>query len=375
MQYRKLGGTGVSVSALGFGGMRLPMESGHVVTDRAIGIIHRAFDLGVNLIDTAVGYCHQESQVVVGKALKGWRDEITLSTKNNYRGDDPKEWRAVLDQSLQRLDLDLIDIYNFHGLRLERFRNWEKLNHSPIDEMLRAKDEGCISHIGFSCHDTPGNMIELIDTGMFETLILQYNLLNRSNEEVIAHAGRRNVGIIVMGPVGGGRLAAPSPTLMEMMDRPVASTAELALRFVLSNPNVSTALSGMSTMEMVEENVATASDSRPLSADERKRIVAALEEKRRLSDLYCTGCGYCMPCPNGVDIPRNFELVNYHRLYALEEYARDQYLRLGEKMVKGERAPAWARACIECGECEDKCPQNIPIRRQLKEADALLGGG
>jgi predicted aldo/keto reductase-like oxidoreductase len=176
-----------------------------------------------------------------------------------------------------------------------------------------------------------------------------------------------------MGPVGGGRLAAPGSQLRGMIDKPVASTAELALRFVLSNKGISSALSGMGSIEMVEENVATASLQTPLTPSERKQIIEALREKKRLSDLYCTGCGYCMPCPNGIDIPRNFELVNYLRLYGLEEYTKQQYRQLGEKKVEGEIVPAWAEACIECGECEEKCPQNIEIRKQLNETQILLG--
>lgn len=372
MQYRTLGNTGLKVSALGFGAMRLPMEEGHVETKEALDIIHRAFELGVNLIDSAVGYCDQESEITVGKALKGWRDGIVVSTKNHYKGDDPKKWRAFLDQSLSRLDVDYIDIYNFHGFKLELFQRWKKLAHSPIDEMKKAKEEGLIKHIGFSCHDTPANMIKLLDTGLFESMILQYNLLNTINEKVIAHAKANGIGIIVMGPVGGGRLAAPSQSLMKMIEKPVASTAELALRFVLSNPNVSAALSGMNTIQMSEENVATASIEKPLSPEERKQILAALEEKKKLADLYCTGCGYCMPCPNGVDIPSNFQLMNYYHLYDLKEYARKQYARLGQRMVEGEPKPAWADACQECGECEEKCPQNIEIRKQLKETHEAL---
>jgi predicted aldo/keto reductase-like oxidoreductase len=372
MQYREMGKTGLKVSALGFGAMRLPMEAGHVRIKEAVEVIRRAFDLGVNLIDTAVFYCNQESEITVGKALKGWRDRIILSTKNNYRENDPDEWRSVLDQSICRLDVDHIDIYNFHALNLEKFREWRKLPISPIDEMKKAKEDGLIKHIGFSCHDTPTNMIKLLDTGLFESMILQYNLLNTSNERIMAHAKRKGIGIIVMGPVGGGRLSTPSKALKDMMGKPVASTAELALRFVLSNPNVSAALSGMSTPEMVEENAATASIEEPLTPKERSQIMAALEEKKRLADLYCTGCGYCMPCPNGVDIPRNLELMNYYRLYGLREYARDQYKRLGQRMVEGEPKPAWAVACQECADCEGKCPQNIEIRKQLKEVDTTL---
>ena len=348
------------------------MEEGHVKTGEALDIIHRAFDLGVNLIDTAVGYCNQESEITVGKALKGWRDNIVVSTKNHYKGNDPKEWRALLDQSLHRLDVVYIDIYNFHDLKLEEFRTWEKLSHSPIDEMKRAKEEGLVRHIGFSCHDTPANMIKLLDTGLFESMILQYNLLDTKNEKAMAHAKKKGIGVIVMGPVGGGRLAAPSQTLRQMIDKPVSSTAELALRFVLSNSNVSAALSGMSTIQMVEENATTASIEKSLTPTERRQILAALEEKKKLADLYCTGCGYCMPCPNGVDIPQNFQLMNYYRLYDLVEYARTQYERLGQRMVEGELKPAWAAACQECGDCEEKCPQNIEIRKQLKETDAAL---
>jgi hypothetical protein len=372
MQYRELGRTGLKVSALGFGAMRLPMAEGHVKTDEAIGVIHRAFELGVNLIDSAVGYCNEESEITVGKALKGRRDKIVVSTKNPYKGDDPAEWKANLNQSIRRLDVDHIDIYNFHGFKLEVFERWQKLSHSPIDEVKAAKKEGLIRHIGFSCHDTQANMIKLLDTGLFESMILQYNLLNTSNEDVISHAKANGIGIIVMGPVGGGRLAAPNQALREMIEKPVTSTAELALRFVLSNFGVSAALSGMNTLQMVEENAATASVGTLLTVEERRQVTAALEEKKKLAQLYCTGCGYCMPCPNGVDIPSNFELLNYYRVYGLGEHARREYQRLGQRTVEGKLKPAWADACQECGDCEEKCPQKIEIRKQLKETRSSL---
>lgn len=154
----------------------------------------------------------------------------------------------------------------------------------------------------------------------------------------------------------------------------VKSTPEIALRFVLSNPNVNVALSGMSELRQVEENVTTASREESLSKDELTQIRAALDENERLAELYCTGCGYCMPCPNGVDIPENFRLMNYHRIYGLTEYAQQRYAQLGQRRnPQGEIQPAWAAACVECGECEGKCPQNIPISEQLKEVDQALG--
>lgn len=173
-----------------------------------------------------------------------------------------------------------------------------------------------------------------------------------------------------MGPVAGGRLAVSSKTIQELLEGRQASTPELALRFVLAHPGVSCALSGMNTVEMVEENVKAASLETPLAADELQRINLALEENERLADLYCTGCDYCMPCPQEVNIPLNFRLMNYHRVYGLTEYAKNQYLKIGTtEELKGKKADE----CIECGQCEDKCPQHIEIRKQLRETALALG--
>ena len=167
--------------------------------------------------------------------------------------------------------------------------------------------------------------------------------------------------------------AAPSSQIRGMVGG-VKSTPEIALRFVLSNPNVTLALSGMNTVEMVEENVATASREEPLSTEERQQVLDALQELGRLSDLYCTGCGYCMPCPNGVDIPANLRAMVEYRVWGLHEHARSLYARLGkERKWRGQRVRRWAEACVDCGECEPKCPQNIPIRERLQETALALG--
>jgi len=173
------------------------------------------------------------------------------------------------------------------------------------------------------------------------------------------------MGVVVMGPVGGGRLAAPSEQIKGMIKSDASSSAEVALRFVLSNPNVSTAISGMSTVEMVEENVATASREEPLLPNEKQAVEASLIENKRLMELYCTGCKYCMPCPNEVNIAENFRLMNLHRVYGLTDHARQLYKRLSnpERPNRGKRA----EDCIECGECEPKCPQKIKIIEQLRE--------
>jgi hypothetical protein len=176
-----------------------------------------------------------------------------------------------------------------------------------------------------------------------------------------------------MGPVGGGRLVGFSPKIARMVPGGIKSNPEIALRFVLSHPGVSCALSGMSTIQMVEENAATASREEPLSEKERAQIMAALDETKRLADLYCTGCGYCMPCPHDVNIPKNLEYMNYYRVYGLKEYARQAYADLGVKNIEWITGLK-AEYCIQCGECEPKCPQHIPIMEQLEEVARVLGG-
>jgi len=369
MIYRTLGRTGYKVSQLGFGAMRLPMSevNGEQVVDRdlAIPMIHRAFEGGVNYIDTAVGYCNQDSQRAVGEALKGWRDKIVVSTKNHYYGEDEKEWWSHLENSLERLDVDYIDIYNHHGLNWNRYV--EGVEPRVSKWMRKARDQGLIKHICCSFHDSNEALVKLVDTGYVESITLQYNLLYRDLEEGIAHAHDKNVGIVVMGPVAGGRLGVRSEVLAEMVPG-VDRVPELALRFVLSNRNVTLALSGMSTMQHVEENAEVAADEVSLSDGDRQLIREQLKRLAEMAKLYCTGCKYCMPCPQEVNIARIFELYNLGQVYGLWGIAKEGYARLPERRNGGKQADE----CIECGECEEKCPQNIEIRAQLKAAHAAL---
>lgn len=373
MQYRKFGNTGIKISALGFGAMRLPtmMVGEKEVFDHEEGekAIRRAFELGVNYVDTAPGYCNQESEIIVGKALKGWRDKVYLSTKNPISDADGKGYRERLDLSLKKLDADYIDFYHFWGISWDKFVEMIDVPGGPLTEAYRAKEEGLIKHISFSFHGDPKDLPKLIDTGHFETVLCQYNLLDRSNEESIAYAKEKGLGVVVMGPVGGGRLGTPSDVIKELMGGKVASTAEAAIRFVLSNQDVTCALSGMGSIDMVEENVRVASNESQLSPEEVLIINASMEENKKLADLYCTGCNYCMPCPTGVNIPQCFKLMNYHRVYNLTDYAKNEYAKINDDNPnKGKNAAA----CIECGECEKKCPQNLPIIRQLKETHKAL---
>jgi len=366
MIYRELGRTGYKVSQLGFGAMRLPMvgegDGARIDREQAIPMLHKAFESGVNYVDTAVGYCNQDSQRVVGEALKGWRERIVLSTKN-HEYEDETVWWQHLEDSLERLQVDCIDIYNHHGINWKRYV--ENVEPNVSKWMQRAKDQGLIRHICASFHDDNEALVKIVDTGYVESITLQYNMLDRKLEEGIAYAHEKGMGVVVMGPVAGGRLGTSSPVLGELVPG-INRVPELALRFVLSNPNVTVALSGMSTMQMVEENLATTSDEVTLSDTDKAAIDEQLERLQAMADLYCTGCGYCIPCPQEVNIPHIFQKYNEARVYGLWEPARESYQAW--QWVSGNQADA----CIECGECLEKCPQHIPIPDQLAEAHEAL---
>ncbi|TKJ46986.1 aldo/keto reductase [Candidatus Aerophobetes bacterium Ae_b3a] len=378
MQYRSFGNTGIKVSILGFGAMRLPQErikaKLQIKQEESIEVIQKAFELGVNYVDTAHVYNEGESELVVGKALKGWRDKIYLSTKMpTWEVKERSDYRRFLEEELERLKVEYIDFYHFHDLNEDRFKNIV-LKHNLLKEAQKAKDEGLIKHISFSFHDKPEVMKRIIDVGIFESVLCQYNLLDRSNEKAMAYAKRKGLGVAVMGPVGGGRLVV-SDILREAIGPDVKSTPALALRFVFANKNVSLALSGMENKEMVEENARTASLSESLSSKQLHIIENFIEKRKKKEEIACTNCGYCQPCPENVAIPEIFKLINYYTVYGLREWARKQYQNIGvgtlESGEKDERRQA--EACEECGECEEKCPQKIKIMERLKETYRVLG--
>ena len=374
MEYTTFGNTGYKVSKLGFGAMRLPMvelnNKKDVDYDRAIAMMQRAYDLGVNYVDTAPYYCDALSEVAVGRSLKGYRDKVYLSTKNPIEDLSGDNWLSRLEASLKKLDTDYIDFYHFWGIGLERFKSWYGQDFGPFEAARKAKEQGLIKHISFSYHDDAKNMPEIIDSGFFESVLLQYNLLDRSNEDNLVYAKSKGLGVVVMGPVGGGRLGAPSHIIQGLLKDKPQSSAEVAMRFVLSNPNMHIALSGMSTIEQVEENVKLASRTDILSDEEKTRVISMMQENHKLAELYCTGCDYCMPCPQNINIPHIFNIMNYHRVYEISDYAKGQYKEVieGTGWVKS----ADATKCTECAACEDKCPQKLPIIKQLKETHEAL---
>lgn len=365
MKNRQLGKTGKMVSPLGFGAMRLPGDR-----KESERLLDFAFEQGINYFDTAPDYMSGVSEEILGSVFKHRREQVFLASKNPVKDASAKTWRKELEKSLKKMQTDYLDFYYMWSIDLEIYEKKIVLPEGPLTAAMKAKEEGLIRHICFSVHDIRENVKQILDAGVFEVMLCQYNLLDRELESMLAYAKKIGVGTAVMGPVGGGRLGAPSYVLQNLLDRPFASSAETALRFVFANQDVDLVLSGMGNEQMVRENIATASLNQPLTEGEQERIKLILEEKQRLAYLYCTGCAYCLPCPAEVNIPEIFTYFNHSAVYGLLDFAKNEYQRLGTAghWIKGNSA----EVCLECGHCESKCPQKIPIISRLKEIDHIL---
>jgi predicted aldo/keto reductase-like oxidoreductase len=372
MQYRKFGTTGIEISALGFGAMRLPEiqkgEAYYIDEDKAYPLLQKAQELGINYFDSAPYYCHKNSEQAMGRALKAVRAKVYLSTKLPFEEYKKKgDLRRVLERSLEKMETDYVDFYHFWGINKGTADTIMK--EDIMAEVHALKEEGLLRFISFSFHDAPESIKYIVDNLDFASLLCQYNLLDRSNENMIAYAFQKGIGTVVMGPVGGGRLSPPSDLYEKLTGKKSSSTYELALRFVLGNPSVSCALSGMETMEMLEKNVAVADNADEITADEWREISKAMEETAKLRDLYCTGCKYCMPCPANIDIPKLFEYYTHTNVYGLGEGIKGSY-KFYKKNPWGE-GKIFAD-CTDCGACETKCPQKLNIRKELERVCGVL---
>jgi len=301
------------------------------------------------------------------------RDKIVIQTKCPYYTPETKDntYMDRLKIALKKVRSDYIDVLLAHAVSQDK---WKELGQAFMNFATSAKRQGLIRHIGFSSHDDPKFVMQLIESGDFDVMLVPYNMIETKYKHCLARAHQLGLGTSVMNPVGGGRLAEPTEQLLSMIDKPVPSTVDLALRFVFANDNIDTALSGMTHCEWVRQNAALVEVDHYLTAEDEQRIQQVSAEKEKLAKLYCTGCRYCMPCPHGVDIPYNFLLMNMHRQYGLTQWAKKSYAAM---RAKGQEPANFMRAsaCTQCGECEPKCPNNIPIIEQLQEVDKALGEG
>jgi len=364
MIYKTFGKTGIEVSTLGFGCMRLPMmikDGKEMVNDElAAPMLQRAVDLGVNFFDSHWFYCNYDSQRAVGEALRKVRDQIYISTKiAMWLVEKSEDFDDYLQRALDQMQLDYLDFYHFPYLS---YKTWKEkiLPLKLIDRAEKAKSKGLIEHLSFSFHSDPDKMTELIDTGAFATVMGQYNLVDRVNEELFAYAKDNGVGTIVMGPVMGGVLTDGGQAFVDQMQSNAASAAEMAMRFVWSLPSVDVLLSGISTMEQLEENAAVAKHAESIPQAERDALIERAQALSSLNDLYCTSCNYCHECPQKIKIGRIFQLYLQHNIWGLTDAVRGRLEGINPEI------------CTNCGICNKYCPQNIDIPKELKRVWPIL---
>lgn len=379
MQYRNFGKLDWKASALGFGCMRLPTLDGqqtsrNINEPEAIRMIRYAIDQGVNYVDTAYPYHEGQSEIVLGKALlDGYRKKVKLATKLPvWMVESPADFDKFLDEQLRKLQSDHIDFYLLHSLNQSRWRD-AVLKHGLLKKASDALRDGRIRHLGFSMHDSY-KVFEEILNGCDEWSFcqIQYNYMDTQNQagtRGLKLAASRGLAVVIMEPLLGGRLASPPADIHKLMqDFPKRrAAAEWALQWLWDQPEVSVVLSGMSTMEQVEQNLNFGDNSRPgaFGAAEQELIAEVRERYRARTAIPCTKCNYCMPCPNGVNIPGNFDFFNHAHLFDDIPGARFRYQVF---LTDAQRA----NRCIDCKTCEEKCPQKIPISEWMPKVSALL---
>jgi len=378
MQYRTFGRLDWKASALGFGAMRLPTIDGdcaRIDEAEATRMIRFAINQGVNYVDTAYPYHEEMSEPFLGRALQdGYRQRIRLATKLPcWHVESAEDFDRYLDEQLTRLQTDHIDFYLLHGLNTE---SWTKVRDLGVLRWAeKAIADGRFRHLGFSFHDRLEVFKEIVDASdLWLFCQIQYNFMDiehQAGTEGLEYAASKGLAVVVMEPLRGGLLARNTPpAVQEIWDRAPRqrTAADWALQWVWNHPEVSVVLSGMSTMEQVEQNIASASQSGPgtLTDAELAFFDRVRGVYRELARIPCTDCRYCLPCASGVNTPRVFEIYNEAKMYGDEEAGRGAYTWLDEK----ERA----HLCVECGECLEKCPQQIEIPDWLAKAHGLLHG-
>ena len=334
MEYTTLGKTGLRISRMGFGG--IPIQ--RIDAEGTKNLMQKLMEAGVNYIDTARGYTVSEQYL--GYGLEGIRDKFVLATKSMARTKDAMA--ADIETSLKNLRTDYIDLYQVHNPSMEQLDTVIG-EGGALEALLEAKKAGKIGHIGLTAHSA-AVFERALSLDWVETIMFPYNIVENQGEKLIAKCREKNIGFIDMKPLAGGAI----------------ENAALALRYVCSNPGVTVVIPGMAETSELEENVKACSDTSPITAQEKEEMDKI---RQTLGTDFCRRCNYCAPCSVGINIPSVFLFAGYLERYNRADWARDRYSTL----------PVKASACIECGECETRCPYHLPIRQKMKKCAEEFG--
>ena len=369
MKYNKWYNQNISTSALGFGCMRFASSNGKVDEEKAIKLVRKAYEAGVNYFDTAYVYLDGQSEPVLGQAISIYpRSSYYLATKYSFWNlTDEAEINAMIDKQLANLKTDYIDFYLIHAMSKSRFEHMKQ--YHILDIVKKWKEQGKIRHIGFSFHDGYDTFMEILNYYDWEFCQIQFNYMDYPIQQ--GQAGyeelvKRQIPIIVMEPLKGGKLCNFNPEIAKMYcEYNNDSLTKWALRWVLSQKGVMTLLSGMNEENQLDENLDIVSNFVPLNEKENETVEKVSAALRKVEVVGCTGCKYCMPCPKGVNIPANLSILNDYEMYRSIGDAKWHY-----GMLKEHNASA--TSCVNCKTCMTKCPQHIAIPTFLDKVKELV---
>ena len=369
MIYKEFGKTGIKVSALGFGGLRF-LEKDYSTAegmDRCAQIIKKAVDYGINYFDTAHDYCGNKGEIIFGHAFKQIeRNHYYISVKSNisYDPTDDDVMRRV-ENSLKNLCVDYIDFFSMWCIMdLAQYRRVMTAG-GPYEGALRAKDRGLIRHICFSAHCSGDEIETIINDGAYVGVTLGYNALNfRYREKGLHAAYAQGLGVVTMNSLAGGMIPRNPDYFSYLCTEPGQSVVDAALRFNIAHKEIAVALSGMSTEDEVIENVKCF--DRPLNVSERRHIEHLKRKDISLLNRLCTGCNYCAGCPAGLEVHK---LMMSYNQYLLSGNSLNELL---ESLKKDWEMPLSEKQCLECGTCEEKCTQHLPIMERIAHINSLL---
>lgn len=361
---RMIPALGKEISRLGYGGMRFPKNGDEVDVDAAVQLLRKAYEMGINYFDTAMVYHKGESEKIFGKAFEPYpRDSYLIADKMSiWLCSDEEDMKARFYNQLKTLKTDYIDFYLVHSLNRNHYKKVKDLH--CVEFLQQMKQEGKIKHLGFSFHDTYQVFTQILNDYTWDFVQIQLNYLdwhNQGAEQLYRELERRNLPVIVMEPVRGGYLATidseRAKPFLEL--EPQRSIASWAIRWVESLPQVAVVLSGMSDLQQLEDNVATMTHFEPMNEQELAAIDRVVEEIRKVNEIPCTGCRYCMDCPMGVDIPEIFSIYSQYKIFGKEKAFVQDY----EEVVEHGNG---AEHCVRCMACTTKCPQMIAIPDKLE---------